>query len=189
MIIVYTPAGGEPEEFDASTLRVSEVSIVQRTIDMKWEAIKDGLAEEDIDAMRGVAWVLKKRSQMSLRFAEFDPGITEMVTRMDKREVTDYVQDSFQLVGTEPAMTREAVAHALRKLPLAAYDREHAEQLIAELAKDPKDQPEQAKEAPAGAPAEGDGSSNPSPTSSAPETSGSGFSPTSSTSPPTESTD
>jgi hypothetical protein len=66
LIIVYTPAGGEPEQYDARSLRTSEASIVQRTIDMKWQAIlESGLETDDLDAMRGIVWVLKKRSEPS----------------------------------------------------------------------------------------------------------------------------
>lgn len=187
MIIVYTPEGGEPESYDARSLRVSEASIVQRTVDMKWAEIQAGLHEEDLDAMRGVVWVLKKRSQPSLRFGEFDPGIDEMVTRMDKREVTDYVEGAFGMVDTTPELTREAVAHALREIPTAAADPEHAQALIARLAEAvPKDEdqvtgspePETPSvEAP-----------SPTPTSSTPEASTSVSSPTPSTSLPEMST-
>ncbi|MEH0423118.1 hypothetical protein [Streptomyces sp. B21-083] len=187
MIIIYTPEGGEPERYDARSLRVSEASIVQRTVGMKWAEVKEGLSDEDQDAMRGVVWVLKKRSNPSLRFGEFDPGIEEMVTRLDTREAADYIDGAFRLVGTEPEMTRESVAHALREMPQAADDPEHAERLIAELAKDPKDQEDQ--EVP-GEEEDGEPSEppSPSPTSTSPETSTSDSSPTSATSPPPSST-
>jgi hypothetical protein len=185
LIIVYTPEGGEPESYDARSLRVSEASIVQRTVDMKWAEIQAGLHEEDLDAMRGVVWVLKKRSQPSLRFGDFDPGIDEMVTRMDKREVTDYVEGAFGMVGTTPELTRERVAHALREIPAAAADPEHAQALIAKLAEaDPKDEDLPAEE-PETASVE---APSPSPTSSTPETPTSDSSPTSSTSLPEMST-
>ncbi|MER5678693.1 hypothetical protein ABT081_17300 [Streptomyces sp. NPDC002238] len=126
MIIVYTPAGGEPEQYDARTLLASEASIVARTIDQKWPAVKEGLPDEDLDAMRAVVWVLKKRSAPTLRFGEFDPGVDEMVTRFDKAEVENWVDGAFNLMGTDPKVTAEAVAHALRDVPDAAADPEHA---------------------------------------------------------------
>lgn len=184
MIIIYTPEGGEPEQYDARSLRVSEASIVQRTIDMKWADIQQGLHDEDLDAMRGVVWVLKKRSQPSLRFGEFDPGIDEMVTRMDKREITAYVEAAFQMVDADPEVTREHVAQALREIPTAAADPDHAEALIAKLAQDPKDSQGQEDPAP-----EGDGEqSSPTLTSSEPETPSSPSSDTSSTTPLASST-
>lgn len=138
MIIVYTPAGGEPEHYDARSLKVSEVSIVSRTIDQKWPVIKEGLAEDDLDAMRGIVWVIKKRTQPSLRFGEFDPGVDEMVTRLDKTEVENYVREAVAIAAQDPDVTGEQIAGALKGLPNIAFDRAHAEATIKELAEDPK---------------------------------------------------
>ncbi|MDX3585963.1 hypothetical protein [Streptomyces europaeiscabiei] len=163
MIVIYTPADGEPEHYDARDLLVSEASIVQRTIDMKWDEIQKGLEGEDLDAMRGIVWILKKRHQPSLRFGEFDCRVGEMVTRMSVREVTDYVENAFSMVGTDPDFTRERVAEILSELPdTTAADPEHARELIARLAKDPKDQPDPQE---SGEPEESGESSSPSPTS------------------------
>ncbi|MDX2520595.1 MULTISPECIES: hypothetical protein [Streptomyces] len=180
MIVIYTPADGEPEQYDARDLLVSEASIVQRTIDMKWDEIQKGLEGEDLDAMRGIVWILKKRHEATLRFGEFDPRVGEMVTRMSRAEVIDYVENAFGMVGTDSDLTRERVAEILSELPdSAAADPEHARELIARMAKDPKDQPD--PQEPAG-PGESGESSSPSPTSSLPESSTSPSSPTSSTS-------
>jgi hypothetical protein len=138
VIIVYTPADGEPEHFDVRSLKVSEVSIVSRTVDMRWPAIKEGLADEDLDAMRGVAWVIKKRTNPSLRFGEFDPGVDEMVTRLDKTEVENYVTEAVAIATQDPDVTGEQIAHALRDLPPAAFDPEHAQRVIEEKTEDPK---------------------------------------------------
>ncbi|MEU0393808.1 hypothetical protein ABZ208_13695 [Streptomyces sp. NPDC006208] len=147
MIIVYTPADGEPEHYDARSLVVSEVSIVSRTIDMKWAQIKEGLAEDDLDAMRGVAWVLKKRVQPTLRFGDFDPGIEELVTRLDKTEVENYVAEAVRIAEQDPEVTREQIAGALKDLPGVAFDPAHAEAVIKEMAEAPKG--DEAQEQPA----------------------------------------
>lgn len=140
MIIVYTPEGGEPEQYDARALKVSEASIVSRTIDQKWGEIKAGLPDEDLDAMRAIVWVLKKRTAPSLRFAEVDPGVDEMVTRFDRQEVVTYVENAFRIRDTDPDITSEQLAAALADFPAAAADRDHAEQVIAEMtAEAPKD--------------------------------------------------
>lgn len=143
MIIVYTPAGGESEHYDARSLKVSEVSIVSRTIDQKWPVIKEGLAEDDLDAMRGIVWVIKKRSQPSLRFGEFDPGVDEMVTRLDKDEVVNYVREAVAIAAQDPDVTREQVAGALKGLPDIAFDPAHAEAVIKDMTEDPKGSGEQ----------------------------------------------
>lgn len=184
MIIVYTPADGEPEHYDARTLKVSEVSIVSRTVDMRWPEIKQGLADDDLDAMRGIVWVLKKRSQPSLRFGEFDPGVDEMVTRLDKTEVEEYVAGAVALARQDPSVTSEDIAGALAQLPAAAVDPEHAERIIREMTEDPKDSAAPGPDS-VPSPAETPGPS-PESTSSEPNTSDS--SPTSSTSHPQPST-
>ncbi|MET4925462.1 hypothetical protein P3L51_24435 [Streptomyces sp. PSRA5] len=140
MIIVYTPAGGgEPEQYDQRDLLVSEASIVSRTIDKTWGEIKQGLGEEDLDSMRGIVWVLKKRHNPTLRFKDFDPGVDDMSTRFDKREIVDYVRNAVAVRASEPDVTMEQIAHILRELPDAAADPEHARATIAELTAEGKD--------------------------------------------------
>jgi hypothetical protein len=179
LIVVYTPAGGEPEHYDTSTLKVSEASIVQRTIDMKWQEILQSLAEDDLDAMRGIVWVIKKRSNPTLRFGDFDPGVTEMTSRMTNEEVAAFIEPLFAQGIANPDLTTEVVADMLRsRIAEAAADPEYANDLIDRLAaaaeESPKDQPQpEANE---------ESDSSPSPTSSAPEPSTSGSSHTSSTS-------
>lgn len=156
MIVVYTPAGGEPEHYDAKTLLTSEASIVARTVDMKWPEVKSGLVDEDLDAMRGVVWVLKKRHASTLRFGEFDPGVDEMVTRYDKDEAESWFDAAFNLVGTDQETTVERVATALHEAaPGAVADLEHARAYIekcraeAEAGKGPEPELKAEKSAPA----------------------------------------
>jgi hypothetical protein len=183
MIIVYTPAGGEPEHYDASTLRVSEASIVQRTVDMKWQDILEGLERDDLDAMRGIVWVLKKRSQPSLRFGEFDPGITEMTTRMDNKEIAAWL-DNILAIADEDLTVEQMEKVILDRLPSVAVDPDYARELVTSRMRDPKDQQDAEQASPETAePAPGQ-----SPTSSTPETATSDSSPTFSTSLPETST-
>ncbi|MGW4388201.1 hypothetical protein [Streptomyces sp. NPDC004685] len=146
MIIVYTPAGGEPEHHDVKTLKVSEASIVSRSVDMKWGEIKESLGDDDLDAMRGIVWVLKKRAQPTLRLGDFDPGIDEMVTRFDHQEAINYVEAAFGVLNEDSEITREDVGRALEKLPDICADPEHARGLIAARVAAPKDQPDTAAE-------------------------------------------
>jgi hypothetical protein len=184
MIVVYTPAGGEPEHYDASTLRVSEASIVQRTVDMKWQEILEGLERDDLDAMRGIVWVLKKRSQPSLRFGEFDPGITEMTTRMDNKEIAAWIDNALAVVDTEGELSMEQIQRIiLDRLPSVAIDPERARELVISRTQGPKDPQSEQEQASPETPAP-----DPSPTSSTPETPTSDSSPTSATPHPQQST-
>lgn len=131
MIVRYTPAGEAPQDYDARTLLTSEAAIVARAVDMKWPQVKQGLVEEDLDAMRAVVWVLKKRHEATLRFDAFDPGVDELVPRYDKTEVETWVDGAFALLNTDPDVTADQVAHALRDVPPVAADPEHAAAYIA----------------------------------------------------------
>ncbi|WP_406143770.1 hypothetical protein [Streptomyces anulatus] len=153
MIVVFTPAGGEPEQYDARSLLASEASIVARTVDKTWPEVKAGLADEDLDSMRGVVWVLKKRHNATLRFGEFDPGVEELVTRYDKDEVETWVDGAFSLQAADPDLTPERIVQALADVPDAAADSEHAtayiEKCRVEAGKDLEPEPQAETSAPA----------------------------------------
>lgn len=179
MIIVYTPQDGEPEQYNVRDLLSSEASIVARTIDMKWPEIREALPADDLDAMRGIVWVMKKRHEPTLRFGDFDPRIDEMVTRFDKREVEDWVDAGFAFRATNPDLDIDKVLLGLQQVEAAAADPEHArayiEKCTAAAEAQGKDQPP-AEEAPAAAPGPTTSSTS---TSPRPEPSTSDSSPTS----------
>jgi hypothetical protein len=138
LIVIYTPDGGEPEQYDARSLLSSEASIVERAIDMKWPEIKDGLRDEDLNSMRGIVWILKKRHNPTLRFGDFDPGVDEMVTRFDRREIEEYVANAQEVVSANPDATGADIAEALSGLEVTAADPEHALAVIQAVADGPK---------------------------------------------------
>jgi hypothetical protein len=180
VIVVYTPEGGEPEHFDASSLRVSEAAIVQRTVDMKWQEILAGLEQDDLDAMRGIVWVIKKRTQPALRFGEFDPGVTELTSRMDNKEIQRWLDATLDAV--DPELDWETIEGIIGpRLAEVAVDPEYARELLGARATVPKETAEDSGQQPEETPAD---SPSPSPTSPTPETSTSGSSLTSSTSHP-----
>jgi len=166
LIIVYTPADGAEEQFDVRTLLTSEASIVQRTIGMKWAEVQQGLEADDPEAMRGVAWVIRKRGNPNLRFGDFDPRIGELTTRMDKREVTEYLENAFALAEQDEDVTREDVARVCQRIVAVAADPEHAELLLAEMAKDPKEETAAEEPGPSQEPEESASTSTPTSTSS-----------------------
>lgn len=174
MIIVYTPEGGEPEHYDARSLRVSEASIASRTADMKWGEVRQGLEDEDLEAMRAVVWVIKKRTNPSLRYGDFDPGVEEMVTRLDRDEITHWVESSTRVAAEQvPDLTAEMLAGILSNIPATAIDREHADEQVARAVA------EFEEGRPKGAASGSSTDESPTPTSPAPEPSTSDFSPTS----------
>ena len=126
MIVVYTPAGGEPEQYDPRTLLTSEAALISSTIDMKWPAVRDALTEDDLEAMRAIVWVLKRREQQGLRYGAFDPGVEELSTRYDRREVENWFSNAFTLGLADPDVTPDQIAAALDGVPDQAADPEHA---------------------------------------------------------------
>ncbi|MFI8531805.1 hypothetical protein ACIGMX_16385 [Streptomyces aquilus] len=184
MLIVYSPADGEVERYDIKTLRTSEASIAQKTLGISWAEIQKGIDTDDPEILRGVAYVLKKRAEPTIRYGDFDPIIGELVTKLDKREVADYVKNAFEIAETDGDVSREAVAAVCQRIVPAADDPEHAERIIAEMAEDPKDEPgaEPAEEGSGPLPQESP--SNSTETSTSSEQSGSASSPSSSASPP-----
>ncbi|MFJ8871094.1 hypothetical protein ACIRD6_35745 [Streptomyces sp. NPDC102473] len=166
MIVEYTPEGGEPERYNARKLLSSEAAAVGRALGMKWPEVKEALGEDDPEAMRAVAWVMRKRQEPQLRFSDFDPGVDEIALKWDEREITAYVDEAFKVQGK--AEERDIF---LRILVRNAADPQHAEALIKEHSGDgPKEPPAESV------------------TSGNSETSTSDSSPTSSTSDPQPST-
>lgn len=179
MIIVYTPADGEPEHYDARTLLSSEASIVARTIDMKWPQVKEGLSDDDLDAMRAVVWVLKKRHAPTLRYGDFDPGVDELTTLYDKREIEDWVDNGFTLGLANPDVTVEQIVLALGGAPTSAVDPEHARAYIEKCAAEAESGGKDSAPAEAAAEAAPEPMTSSTSTSTPPEPSTSDSSPTS----------
>ncbi|MEV0470208.1 hypothetical protein [Streptomyces prunicolor] len=184
MIVIYTPKGGEPEKYDASSLKVSEASIVQRTVEMKWQQILSGLEQDDLEAMRGIVWVIKKRSQPSLRWGDFDPGVLEMTSRMDDDEIERWITN--MVANADADLEWETIRTIIDgRLDEVAANPERARAVLTAQAPSPKaEAPEEGSESEPEAPTETEaaGTSSPSPTSSEPGTPISVSSRTSSTS-------
>lgn len=187
MIVVYTPEdGGEPQHYDASTLRTSEATILQRTVDMKWQQIVESLGRDDLDAMRGIVWIIKKRTAPTMRFGDFDPLVTELTSKMSNKEISDFLEALFAEGVANEELTTGQVAEILRaRVDEAAVDPAFARQLVDRLEAEAEADPKGSADLESLAEAT---SSSPTPTSSTPETPTSRCSPTSSTSPQPEST-
>lgn len=142
MIIIYAPEGGaEEQRLDAGRLRASEIQVVERTADGRWPDIKTAMSEGDINALRTVAWVIKKRAEPSLRFAEFDPWEGELRVRLDDREVRAYAERLLGMYGSNP----DELAAAFDELRDSAANPEAADAAITDVTapKDPASAEEQ----------------------------------------------
>jgi hypothetical protein len=70
--------------------------------------------------------VVKKRSNPSLRLAEFDPFDDEVRVRLDAKEIPQYAAELVRVYGDHP----EKLADAFDELRSAAFDREACELAI-----------------------------------------------------------
>lgn len=129
MIIVFTPEGGDEERYDTRKLLTSEASAAGRAIGMKWAGLREALNEDDPEAMRAVAFVMRKRGNPQLRFADFDPAVDELTVKWDHREITDRVTEAAKIDGADE---ERAAFH--RILIRNAADPGAAEALIKEYA-------------------------------------------------------
>ncbi|WP_172384804.1 hypothetical protein [Streptomyces sp. MNP-20] len=134
MIILYEPEGGEIERLDAGRLRASEIQIIERTADRPWVELKEAMSEGDIGALRVIAWAIKRRSEPSLRLADFDPWDGELRARLDARETRSYADWIVAKYGDDPG----DLAAACAELREASADAEACELAIKE-AQAPKD--------------------------------------------------
>jgi hypothetical protein len=128
VIIKYTPEGGQTEILDAGRMRASEVQIIERTADMKWDDVLEGLKAGDVTSIRVVGWVVKKRDTPSLRLSEFDPYDDEVQVRLGARELPVYAAELVRRYGDKP----EELDEALDELRDVAFDRAACELAIKE---------------------------------------------------------
>lgn len=135
MIIIYKPEEGAEQQLDAGRLRTSEIQVAERTADMVWADIRQGLQDGNVTAIRVIAWVLLKRSNPSLRYGEFDPFEDELAVRLNRVEVERYAE----FLARE-FRGKDDLDAAMAELRDAALDQEHAAKAIAEaVAPGPKE--------------------------------------------------
>ena len=134
MIIHFLPQDGEPQRYDAGRLRASEIQKVESTAGANWRDVKEAMRNGDINALRTVAYVVRKRGEPTLKFGEFDPFEDELRVKLDDREVRHYAEGFVEKYGDSP----EDLADAFDELREAADNPEVAEQAIADVTA-PKD--------------------------------------------------
>jgi hypothetical protein len=127
--------GSDPQRYDAGRLRASEIQKVESTAGANWRDVKEAMRLGDVNALRTVAYVIRKRSEPALKFGDFDPFEDELRVRLDDREVRRYAEGFVEKYGDNP----EDLADAFDELREAADNADVAEQAIADVTA-PKDQ-------------------------------------------------
>ncbi|MDV5147177.1 hypothetical protein R1T08_24120 [Streptomyces sp. SBC-4] len=135
MIILHTPAdGGEAERFDFRSIRTSEASIITSLVsaDLTWQQVKARLHDDDPDVMRVIAYVIKKRSQPSLRIGDFDPAVAELVVKLDRKEIDEWAEIAAERIATFDGPA-EIVEMSLQTILDEADDVDYAKATIQRL--------------------------------------------------------
>lgn len=145
MIIEYTPEGGDTLRLDAGRLRASEIQVIERTADGRWDEIREAMRGADTNALRTVAWVIQKRTVPSLRFGDFDPFEDELRVFLDARETRSYAEAIFAKYSSDP----DELAEAFDELRDATADREACEAAIADVTAPKDPAPDEEPQSPA----------------------------------------
>ncbi|MGW1246917.1 hypothetical protein [Streptomyces sp. NPDC002535] len=176
MIIVHTPSDGPVERFDFRSVRTSEASAITSLMsdDLTWQQVKARLGDDDPEAMRVIAFVIKKRAAPDLRIADFDPAVADLAVKLDRKEVGEWAEVAAERIAENRDLPAEVIEVSLATILDEADDIDHAKETIQRLLAG------KSAAAPAAAPPVSDLSTTEESTSSAASTSDS--SPTSSTS-------
>lgn len=127
MIIRYAPEDGDEQRFDTRRLLTSEATAAARTLGVRWPELRAGLAQDDPEAMRSVVFVMLKRDDPGLRIGDFDPGVEELSTLWDAREIADRLDEA---AGVDAPEDERAAFH--RVLVRNSADPDATEALIEE---------------------------------------------------------
>lgn len=110
MILFYSNDGGSTQRLDASRMRASEIQVIERTADGRWDDIRAAALEGEINAMRVIAWAVLKRATPTLRFGDFDPYEGDLRARLDDREMRVFAEQIYAKYGANPDELAEAIA-------------------------------------------------------------------------------
>lgn len=132
MIVVYTPEDGPEEQYDVRAVLTSEARIVARAADMTWGEIRLGVRDDDPTALRGVAWIHRKRQDPTLRWDGFDPPTGWLTGSFDAREVRGIAADIM-------ALPEEKRPRAIAELRVYALDPAGVDIALRDAAAPPKD--------------------------------------------------
>ncbi|WP_405769321.1 hypothetical protein OG539_32845 [Actinacidiphila glaucinigra] len=105
MLLRYAPPGTEGQVWDLSTVRFlsSEAETVERTTDKEWAYVNSVAAlviRAVPTARRAVAWVLLKRQDPQLRYAQFDPALDDISVKLGQDDYERYLAEADDNLAT-----------------------------------------------------------------------------------------
>jgi uncharacterized linocin/CFP29 family protein len=74
VIIIYQPEDGDEQRWDLDGIKATfaEGRAAEKAGNFKWVQLQEELAEGNIDALQAAVWVLRKRTEPTLKFSELD---------------------------------------------------------------------------------------------------------------------
>lgn len=127
MIVIYSPKGEEPREYDAEELTCGEADAVCRAVDLEWAQVRQALRSQAPGALRAVAWAWEKRGEPTLRFSAFDPPLKALKARFSVEEIPDFLD----MVDRSPAFTPDMRAQVRQEVVALAMDPDGAQAALA----------------------------------------------------------
>lgn len=128
MIVIYTPKGEQPRQYDAEELTCGEADAVCRATDMEWAQVRQALRNQAPGALRAVAWAWEKRAEPTLRLTHFDPPLKALRARFDAEEIPDFLD----MVDRSPTFTAEMRLQVRQEVVALAIDREAVAEAVAD---------------------------------------------------------
>ncbi|MEU2764252.1 hypothetical protein [Streptomyces sp. NPDC007094] len=120
MIITYTQADGTVERVSTLDLSAIESADIEEAMGgTAWRVIEDQLRGQDPTAMRAVLWAVRRRTEPTSKFSEFDvPGWRRRLkARIEREEIDDVLENILAeaLAASEDSAIESVLPH-LRKL-------------------------------------------------------------------------
>lgn len=74
MILVYTPESGDEKRWDLAEVKVTfaEAKAAEKAGGFSWRELDTELNEGNVSALQAALWVLRKREETTLRFADLE---------------------------------------------------------------------------------------------------------------------
>lgn len=74
MILVYTPDEGEEQRWDLAEVKVTfaEAKAAEKAGGVAWRKLEQALTDGNVEALQAAVWVLRKRDEPTLRFADLE---------------------------------------------------------------------------------------------------------------------
>lgn len=117
MILVYTPDTGDEKRWDLAEVKVTfaEAKAAERAGNFTWRKLEQELTDGNVEALQAAVWVLRKRDEPTLRFADLESLPIDAIRTEYSADEKAFLKAS---VEADPDMTDSEKEAALAVLGL-----------------------------------------------------------------------